>query len=100
MTTNKPEVAAWEIRICSEPEWEAGVSSKYPEWAEWGEDLNIVPLVRLSDYEALRTECEKLVEALSALRGCIMETRGPDAHSALELADAALTTYHNGASHD
>lgn len=32
----------------------------------------------------------QLVEALSALRGCIMETRGPDAHSALVLADAAL----------
>lgn len=37
-----------------------------------------------------------LVEALSALRRCIMETRGPDAHSALELADAALATYRKG----
>ena len=37
-----------------------------------------------------------LVEALSALRGCIMETRGPDAHSALVLADAALADYRKG----
>lgn len=56
--------------------------------------------VLYADYKALQTECKELMEALSALRGCIMETRGPDAHSALELADAALAAYHNGASHD
>lgn len=42
-------------------------------------------------------DVDVLVEALSALRGCIMETRGPDAYSALVLADAALAAYREGA---
>lgn len=49
----------------------------------------------IAERDKLRDECEELVEALSALRGCIMETRGPDAHSALVLADTALAAYRN-----
>lgn len=53
-------------------------------------------VVLLADYIALQAECDALVEALSALRGCIMDTRGPDAHSALVLADAALAAHRKG----
>lgn len=45
--------------------------------------------------ESLQKDISVLVEALSALRACIMETRGPDAYSALLLADAALAAYQN-----
>lgn len=46
--------------------------------------------------ERLKAREAELVEALSALRGCIMETRGPDAHSALALADDALAAHRKG----
>lgn len=67
MTTNNPEVVAWEVRTISNPNTQFSTSPSYPEWAEKDPDLSITPLVSLNDYGVLRSECKKLVEALESV---------------------------------
>lgn len=55
MTTNRPEVVAWLNET-----WRSATES-LPVVHDWEDNGSVVtPLVRLSDYEALREEYEKL----------------------------------------
>ena len=61
MTTNKPEILAYRVGLAGEPDlghW-FGEENAHPE------GYKAEPLIRLSDYEALQAECEKLRLLLS-----------------------------------
>lgn len=91
-----PKTAGWSGWACQYPgkmprlygAREIAQANYYPEDGD--------RLIFLTSKSQLDPGVSALVEALSALRGCITETRGPAAHSALVLADAALATYHKG----
>lgn len=100
----KPRRIWWEnnegvgIPIYTAPQSVDGSSTKAALKAAGDRLEREILTVPLPEPTAFRTALvvSGLVEALTALRGCIMETRGPDARSALELADAALDAYHKG----
>lgn len=56
MTTNKPEVVAWKVRDEIFHSKEDAVEAS----AFHSRHCDLEPLIRLSDYEALRDECEEL----------------------------------------
>lgn len=100
MTANKPEVVAWRWRkpiVNDHGEtvggvWELGGAPAFLPW--WTNE----PLVRLSDYEALRAECDTLVEALESAKNLIANHSGemlPDEYAGdqIEQIDAALAAH-------
>ena len=67
MTTDKPEVVAWEVRTRSDPKTQFGSSDTYPEWAERDANLSITPLVRIRDYDEVVSSLKDLAEAAKEL---------------------------------
>lgn len=93
MTTNKPEVVAWRWRkpvVNDQGEtvggvWKLGGAPAFLSW--WTNE----PLVRLSDYESLQAECEKLI---AALKSC---AKAGSAAEVEMVVDAALAAYNKNA---
>ena len=70
MTANNPEVVAWRWRkpivndrgeTVGTTAWKLGEAPSFLPW--WANE----PLIRLSDYESLQAECEKLAESLELM---------------------------------
>lgn len=71
MTTNKPEIVAWRWQkpvvndqgeTVGVTDWKLGETPKFLTW--WTNE----PLVRLSDYEALQAELQKLQSELTTVK--------------------------------
>lgn len=68
MTTNKPEVVSWGIfyrGVMQDFGYNEEATKAAAELDFHGHTLSIEPLIRLSDYQRLQAECEKLRNLLT-----------------------------------